>query len=320
MEVDARASRPSTTSCSRSSARRSARRERDCSRDDRHRRHRPDRVLEALRSQRAPARGRGGRRRGRRRRPHARRHRRRGHLRHGRQRRARRSSAAPGSPSCASPPARAAVAAARARPCSSRPRRWRRAPPTRSSCTARSTSGRGDASVSRIAENNQSRVTPPGWNWYLPFGLDTPAKMYSLWYQRYMYKYGVTNEDFGRYPVVARKHAATNPAAVLLPAADHARGPPGVALDRRADPAQARLLPGERRRRRAGRHRAWSAPATCRSRPVRVAAATPGAPARRRGDVRLLRRRPRRRSRRRRGWAGSSTRRPASRPTTSTWR
>jgi acetyl-CoA acetyltransferase len=43
-----------------------------------------------------------------------------------------------------------------------------------------------------ISENNQSRVVPPGWNWYLPFGLDTPAKL---------------------YPVVARKHAATNPNA-----------------------------------------------------------------------------------------------------------
>jgi acetyl-CoA acetyltransferase len=64
-----------------------------------------------------------------------------------------------------------------------------------------------------LAENNQSRVTPPGWNWYLPFGLDTPAKVYSLWFQRYMHAYDVTNVDFGLYPVVARKHAATNPAA-----------------------------------------------------------------------------------------------------------
>jgi acetyl-CoA acetyltransferase len=64
-----------------------------------------------------------------------------------------------------------------------------------------------------LAENNKSRVTPPGWNWYLPFGLDTPAKVYSLWYQRYMHQYGITNMDFGLYPVVARKHAATNPAA-----------------------------------------------------------------------------------------------------------
>ena len=64
-----------------------------------------------------------------------------------------------------------------------------------------------------ISENNKSRVVPPGWNWYLPFGLDTPAKVYSLWYQRYMHRYDVTNVDFGLYPVVARKHAATNPNA-----------------------------------------------------------------------------------------------------------
>jgi acetyl-CoA acetyltransferase len=56
-------------------------------------------------------------------------------------------------------------------------------------------------------------VTPPGWNWYLPFGLDTPAKTYSLGFQRYMYKYGLTNADFGLYSVVARRHAATNPNA-----------------------------------------------------------------------------------------------------------
>lgn len=58
-----------------------------------------------------------------------------------------------------------------------------------------------------------ARTTPPGWNWYLPFGLDTPAKIYSLTFQRYMDAYGLTNEDFGRYSVVARKHAATNPNA-----------------------------------------------------------------------------------------------------------
>ncbi len=54
---------------------------------------------------------------------------------------------------------------------------------------------------------------PTGRSWYIPFGLDTPAKIYSLTFQRYMDEYGLTNEDFGRYSVVARKHAATNPAA-----------------------------------------------------------------------------------------------------------
>lgn len=48
---------------------------------------------------------------------------------------------------------------------------------------------------------------------HFSFGLDTPAKIYGLWYQRYMQKYGVTNEDLGRYVVTARAHAATNPAA-----------------------------------------------------------------------------------------------------------
>jgi acetyl-CoA acetyltransferase len=52
-----------------------------------------------------------------------------------------------------------------------------------------------------------------GLNWHLPYGLDTPAKMYSLWYHRYMHQFGLTNADFGRYTVVARKHAATNPNA-----------------------------------------------------------------------------------------------------------
>ena len=59
----------------------------------------------------------------------------------------------------------------------------------------------------------QDPGTTLGWNWYLPFGLDTPAKIYSLTFQRYMDAYGLTNEDFGLYPVIARKHAATNPNA-----------------------------------------------------------------------------------------------------------
>jgi acetyl-CoA acetyltransferase len=56
-------------------------------------------------------------------------------------------------------------------------------------------------------------TAPPAMSPYLPYGLDTPAKMYALWYQRYMWRYGVTNEDLGRYVVVARRHAATNPNA-----------------------------------------------------------------------------------------------------------
>lgn len=51
------------------------------------------------------------------------------------------------------------------------------------------------------------------WRWYIPFGLDTPAKWAALHFQRYMHVYGVSNEDFGRYSVVCRKHAANNPNA-----------------------------------------------------------------------------------------------------------
>ncbi len=57
------------------------------------------------------------------------------------------------------------------------------------------------------------RVTHAPTDWHHRFGLDTPAKIYALWFQRYMYEFGLTNADFGRYSVVARKHAATNPNA-----------------------------------------------------------------------------------------------------------
>ncbi len=57
------------------------------------------------------------------------------------------------------------------------------------------------------------RGTDPSWDFYLPFGLDTPAKIYGLAFQRYMYRYGLTNADFGLYTVVAREYAATNPNA-----------------------------------------------------------------------------------------------------------
>ena len=61
-----------------------------------------------------------------------------------------------------------------------------------------------------------SQVSSSGslwWRWYMPFGLDTPAKWASLHFQRYMHVYGVTNEDFGRYSVACRKHAVNNPNA-----------------------------------------------------------------------------------------------------------
>ena len=50
-------------------------------------------------------------------------------------------------------------------------------------------------------------------NWYWPYGLDTPAKGFALTFHAYMHRSGVTNEDLGHYSVIARKHAASNPAA-----------------------------------------------------------------------------------------------------------
>jgi acetyl-CoA acetyltransferase len=83
-------------------------------------------------------------------------------------------------------------------------------------------SGAADAVVVYRAFNERSghrfgqpstSITAPGQNLYMPYGLDTAAKMYSLWFQHYMHRYGLTNADFGRYSVIARKHAATNPNA-----------------------------------------------------------------------------------------------------------
>jgi acetyl-CoA acetyltransferase len=83
-------------------------------------------------------------------------------------------------------------------------------------------SGAADAVVVYRAFNERSGhrfgqpaggPAPPSFNLYRPFGLDTPAKIYALWFQRYMHVYGLTNADFGRYSVVARRHAATNPNA-----------------------------------------------------------------------------------------------------------
>jgi acetyl-CoA acetyltransferase len=63
----------------------------------------------------------------------------------------------------------------------------------------------------RFGQPAQVQLAP--LNLYLPFGLDTPAKMFSLWFQRYMHTYGLSNADFGLYTVAARKYAATNPRA-----------------------------------------------------------------------------------------------------------
>jgi acetyl-CoA acetyltransferase len=54
---------------------------------------------------------------------------------------------------------------------------------------------------------------PPKREFHFVYGLDTPAKIYSLWYKRYMETYGITNEDLADYVITARDYAATNPTA-----------------------------------------------------------------------------------------------------------
>lgn len=49
--------------------------------------------------------------------------------------------------------------------------------------------------------------------WMTPQGLSTPAQWVAMFARRYMHQYGATSADFGRVAVLARKHAANNPAA-----------------------------------------------------------------------------------------------------------
>ncbi len=48
-------------------------------------------------------------------------------------------------------------------------------------------------------------------------GLSTPAAEVAMVARRYMHDYGATSEDFGRVAVADRRHAATNPNALVLP-------------------------------------------------------------------------------------------------------
>jgi acetyl-CoA acetyltransferase len=49
--------------------------------------------------------------------------------------------------------------------------------------------------------------------WGIPYGLQFPGACSALGFQRYMHKYGATNEDLGHLVVQQRAYAATNPNA-----------------------------------------------------------------------------------------------------------
>ncbi len=66
----------------------------------------------------------------------------------------------------------------------------------------------------RFGNVGGSLSSMPLWlSWYAPFGLLTPASWVAVQARRYMDRYGITNEHFGRIAVVDRAHAATNPDA-----------------------------------------------------------------------------------------------------------
>jgi acetyl-CoA acetyltransferase len=51
--------------------------------------------------------------------------------------------------------------------------------------------------------------------YYLPHGLVTPAQWVAIFGQRYLHEYGLTTEALGHVSVLIRKHAATNPHAMM---------------------------------------------------------------------------------------------------------
>lgn len=70
-----------------------------------------------------------------------------------------------------------------------------------------------ERSGKRFGQPGFRPTSAPTQNMHASYGLLTPAQIYALWFQPYMRKYNVTNEDLGHYSVLARKHAATNPQA-----------------------------------------------------------------------------------------------------------
>lgn len=96
---------------------------------------------------------------------------------------------------------------------------------TIASAVAAVTSGMADVVVTFRSLNERSErrfgeTTVGGgvghWRqYYFPHGLVTPAQWVAIHGQRYMHAYGATTEDLGRVSVLLRKHAATNPHAMM---------------------------------------------------------------------------------------------------------
>ncbi len=65
----------------------------------------------------------------------------------------------------------------------------------------------------REANSNATGSGSGFLEWSMPFGAMTPAAWTGIQAQRYMERYGVTNEDLGHVSVQLRRNAATNPLA-----------------------------------------------------------------------------------------------------------
>ena len=77
----------------------------------------------------------------------------------------------------------------------------------------KSRSGSRFGAAKTAARPTTSHSGSTAMQWCAPFGVITPASWFALSASRYMYRFGVTNEDFGRAVVQLRAYAATNPAA-----------------------------------------------------------------------------------------------------------
>jgi len=68
--------------------------------------------------------------------------------------------------------------------------------------------------IAHLEPNSNSTGSGSGFlEWSMPYGAMTPAAWTGVQAQRYMHKYGVTNEDFAPVSVQIRQNAATNPLA-----------------------------------------------------------------------------------------------------------
>ncbi len=82
-----------------------------------------------------------------------------------------------------------------------------------------------ERSERRFGESGVSGGLGHWMQYNLPHGLVTPAQWVAIFGQRYLHEYGYTTEEFGRVSVLHRKHAASNPHAMMyerpITLADH---------------------------------------------------------------------------------------------------